>query len=52
MINVLVDKFSQEIERLKAENSQLRLQRDNVTQFYKDEFTRLWSKYEELPKPT
>ena len=52
MVNVLVDKFSQEIERLKADNSQLRLQRDNVTQFYKDEFARLWQKYEELPRPT
>lgn len=42
MINILIDKFSQEIERLKADNAQLKLQRDNVTQFYKDEFSRLW----------
>ena len=42
MINVLVAKFSVEIERQKSDNSQLKLQRDNVTQFYKEEFARLW----------
>jgi hypothetical protein len=42
MINVLVAKFSIEIERLKSDNSQLRLQRENVTQFYKEEFALLW----------
>ena len=48
MINVLVEKFSREIERLKADCAQLRLQRDNVTQFYKEEFARLWQKYENM----
>lgn len=42
MVKVLIAKFSDEINRLKGENNQLKLQRDNVTQFYKDEFTRLW----------
>ena len=50
MVNILVSKFSQEIERLKTDNSQLKLQRDNVTKFYKEEFSRLWQKYESLPK--
>ena len=50
MVNMLVAKFSQEIERLKTDNTQLKLQRDNVTQFYKEEFSRLWQKYDTLPK--
>lgn len=47
MVNILVSKFSQEIERLKEDNALLKQARDNVTTFYKDEFTKLWQKSEE-----
>ena len=42
MVNVLITKFSGEIERLKNENQQLKITRDNVTTFYKEEFAKLW----------
>ena len=48
VVDVLVAKFAEEIERLKAENGSLKMQRDNVTLFYKEEFARMWQKYEEL----
>ena len=46
MVNIIITKFSQEIERLKEENALLKQARDNVTAFYKEEFAKLWQKSE------
>ena len=52
VVQVLVLKFSSEIQKLKQEIESLTQQRDSVTQFYKDEFSKLWLKYKEVSEDT
>ena len=42
MVQILIDKFSKEVEKLKLENQQLAHSRDSVTKFYQTEFNNLW----------
>ena len=48
MVQILIDKFSKEIEKLKLENQQLAHSRDSVTKFYQTEFNNLWQRYKVL----